>query len=358
MIFIDKQTKEETLFVKLLGDTRDNILETFTSNKLTPPSALDFEKMVAERMSYSARGSEFEGHVIQTGSHAFPDVVAKNFFGVEVKTTAANKWISTGNSVLETTRIDGVEKIYMFFAKFANPFDIKFRRYQDCLQDIGVTHSPRYKIDMNLAKGRSIFDKMGIDYDVLRKESNPIRRIKDYYRNSLADGEELWWIDPQAEDRLGSPIIKPLRNLSDTEKRQFMIEAIILFPEIFGDSTHKFERVAAYLVITRNVVSSNLRDLFTAGGKIEVMINGRILRLPRIYGHLRALASKIPDTLKMCEVSVLAHYWRSAIKEPRLEQWKQLLGDYFLTNDGVTAADIFETFLNEATNIQFVGEKP
>lgn len=357
MIYIDKKTEEEKLFVKLLSDTKNDILGNFSVQIPARLSAIDFETLVAQKMARSARGSDFEGHVTQTGSHAFPDIVAKRFFGVEVKTTLADKWISTGNSVLETTRVDGVEKIYMFFAKFGSPFDIKYRRYQECLQDIGVTHSPRYKIDMNLELGCSIFDKMGIDYDALRQEQNPIRRIKDYYRDSLADGEELWWIDSQAEGGLGSPIIRPLRNLSDVEKRKFMVEAMVLFPEIFGVSTLKFERVAAYLVITRNVVSSNLRDLFTAGGKIDVRVNGETLKLPRIFGHLRSLAEEITRVIDDFDEATLAHYWRSPVARFRLGQWKSLLREHVLAKDGITAEDVFNSFFDENKNFQFVGQE-
>jgi hypothetical protein len=37
------------------------------------------------------------------------------------KTTTKNHWKTTGNSVLEGTRIDSVERIFMLFAKLASP---------------------------------------------------------------------------------------------------------------------------------------------------------------------------------------------------------------------------------------------
>lgn len=350
MIFIDKQTEAERSFVNLLDTTRAATLEDLRKEQSSILSPIGFETIVAEKMAHSARGSEFEGHVVQTGAHAFPDIVANKYFGVEVKTTTGDKWISIGNSILETTRVEDVEKIFMFFGKFGGQADIKFRPYAECLNDIGVTHSPRYKIDMNLPSGRSIFDKMGVNYDDLRREGNPIRRIKDYYRSLLADGEELWWIDPQAEGEISSPIIKPFRNLPVAERRRFMVEAMILFPEIFGTSSLKFERAAAYLVMTRNAVSSNLRDLFTAGGKVDVQVKGIAVRLPKIYGHLSELANDIRKYIDEMDKDKLAYYWRTDVREPRIEQWKRLLGDQFISNQGITPSDVFDANVSKQGN--------
>lgn len=127
--------------------------------------------------------------------HRFPDIVAehiveKRFFGVEVKITKDNKWTSTGNSVLESTRVEKVERIYLYFGKLAAPPQFKFRKYEECLYEIAVTHSPRYLIDMNLKEGKTIFDKMGIAYDDLRKSPNPISFIVNHYRKSAQPGEE------------------------------------------------------------------------------------------------------------------------------------------------------------------------
>src|SRR5687768_1542791 len=113
--------------------------------------------------------------------------------------TSGDKRVSSGYSILETTRVQDVEYMYLFFGKFGGDIDIKYRPYQDYLYDIGVTHSPRYKINMDLTEGNSIFDKMRIPYEVLRKENSPIKKIKEYYRKQLEEGEELWWIDPQID---------------------------------------------------------------------------------------------------------------------------------------------------------------
>ncbi|KKQ03956.1 MAG: hypothetical protein US15_C0072G0002 [Candidatus Moranbacteria bacterium GW2011_GWF1_36_4] len=187
MIYINKNGIQEENFVALLEKTRENSLNIL-SGRNSGMSGDEFETFVFEKMKESSVGTEFENTVKQTGAHAFPDIIAKKYFGVEVKVTTGNKWVSTGNSVLETTRIDDVKRIFLFFGKLGGDTDIRFRLYEECLYDIGVTHSPRYKINMELEIGKSIFDKMKIDYELFRSQSNLIAKVKDYYRSQLKDG--------------------------------------------------------------------------------------------------------------------------------------------------------------------------
>jgi len=216
-----------------------------------------FETVVFEKIQEAAEGTIFAGTIKQTGTHAFPDIIANGYFGIEVKMTTSNHWTSTGNSVLESSRIESVERIYIMFGKFGGKMDIRFRLYQECLPGISVTHSPRYRINMELPIGKSIFDKIGIDYNTLRKDDNTIKKIKEYYKSKLKNGEELWWIDQESSKKDVSPIIRPFRNLSFKEKENFIIESMILFPEIFGNNSAKFERAAAYLITEYNAVSAN-----------------------------------------------------------------------------------------------------
>lgn len=310
-------------------------------------SSTYFESVVFEQMSEAAKGTDFEGTVKQTGSHAFPDIIANKYFGVEVKMTSRDHWISTGNSVLESLRIDDVERIYIMFGKFGGKFDVRYRLYQECLPEISVTHSPRYRINMDLPAGKSIFDKIGIDYDVLRKDQNAIKKIKDYYRKQLKDGEELWWIDQDEDDKAVSPIIKPFRNLSEKEKENFVIEAMILFPEIFGNSSTKFERAAAYLIAEYNAVSANLRDLFTAGGQKTLKVKRKSVLVPQLAYRLHSRAKAIGKRIETMDAETISFYWRSnKLEKDRLSQWKKLLNEKSaLVKSGVKASDIFDAGL-------------
>ena len=59
----------------------------------------------------------------------------------------------------------------MLFAKLASPIEFRCRPYEECLSEVVVTHSPRYLIDMNLAIGKTIFDKIKTPYNELRKKA-------------------------------------------------------------------------------------------------------------------------------------------------------------------------------------------
>src|SRR3990172_1857484 len=179
MIYVAKSGVREKDFLSLLEKSRKLLVGAIVK---TAPSALDFEALVHEKMSASASGTDFEGSIERAGPHAFPDIIAKKFFGVEVKTTTQDHWVSTGNSVMESLRVESVKRIYIMFGKFGGKPDIKYRLYQECLPEVSVTHSPRYKIDMELPEGESIFDKMGTPYDELREVKNDtIGKIKSYY---------------------------------------------------------------------------------------------------------------------------------------------------------------------------------
>src|SRR5699024_11116667 len=110
------------------------------------------EKDVFDMFVELSIGTVFEDSFVMVSGQRFPDIVAMGYFGVEVKTTKSDNWISTGSSIIESTRVDGVEKIYLLFGKLSRNVEFRSRPYEDCLSDIVVTHSPRYKIDMELEK--------------------------------------------------------------------------------------------------------------------------------------------------------------------------------------------------------------
>lgn len=345
MIYAEKPNAEEKDFLTLLENSKGLML-IFLSGKKNISSTY-FETVVCEKMIEAAKGTGFEGTIKQTGTYKFPDIIAKQFFGVEVKMTVKDHWTSTGNSVLESSRIEDAERIYIMFGKFGGNLDIRYRLYQECLPEISVTHSPRYRINMDLPEGKSIFDKIGTDYDALRKDHNAIKKIKDYYRSQLKEGEELWWIDQEDEDRSVSPIIKPYRSLSDKEKENFVVEAMILFPEMFGNSSTKFERAAAYLISEYNAVSANLRDLFTAGGQVKVKVKDKLVLGPQLAFRLQSRAKAIDKKIDVIEAEKLKYYWRTnKLKKPRLDHWKKLLDKEFsLTMPSVLASAIFDAGL-------------
>ncbi len=321
MIYAKKKNANEENFIGLLEKSKNLlVLKLRDDNNI---SALDFESLVCEKMQEASNGTEFEGTIKQTGVYAFPDIVANRYFGVEVKITTKDHWISTGNSVLETSRVEEVERIFIMFGKLGGRPDVRCRLYQECLPEISVTHSPRYKINMDLPEGKSIFDKMGISYDELRTSGDTIQKIKSYYRSQLKEGEGLWWIDEEAES--SSPVIKQFRTLESEQKERFKVDCMILFPELFK-SRANYERAATYMITEFGAVSTSLRDAFSAGGQQEVVVAREKRSVSQMLSQLYDYAKKIASRISEIDEELLKFYWRvSFIEEDRIGQWKELI---------------------------------
>lgn len=284
------------------------------------------EPYVGDIMTELAVGTAFENSIEVIGGQKFPDIVAKKFYGIEVKTTTQNHWKTTGNSVLESTRIDEVERIFMLFGKLGRPIEFRCRAYEECLSEVVVTHSPRYLIDMNLEKGKTIFDKINTSYDTLRQKKNPIKPITDYYKSKLKPGQDLWWID-QNNEKSSNLVINIWNNLSIKEKQEIKNRAMVYFPEVFSNRSDKFARLAIWLVTREAVVCPNIRDLFTAGGKADYLIENKIYKdIPRVFIKLFENIESVLDILINTSAIELNEYWNRKIKEEKkIIDWIDLL---------------------------------
>ncbi len=284
------------------------------------------EPYVRDVMTDLAIGTAFENSIELIGGQKFPDIVAKKYYGIEVKTTTQNHWKTTGNSVLESTRVEDVERIFMLFAKLASPIEFRCRPYEECLSEVVVTHSPRYLIDMNLEQGKTIFDKIKMPYDTLRKTDNPLRQIVDYYKSKLKPGEDLWWID-QENSKPSNLVIKIWNNLSAKEKQEIKNKAMVYFPELFSNSSDKFGRLAIWLVTREGVVCPNIRDLFTAGGKGTIETSGATYQnVPRIFLNLSDNLGFILETIEQTSSTELSEYWGiKTTDKKKIADWIELV---------------------------------
>ncbi|MEA5259826.1 hypothetical protein VB264_18660 [Arcicella aquatica] len=319
-------------FYSLLNSTIDelNVHAQKKSQKVSTLLGRNLEPYVKDVMTDLAVGTSFENSIELIGGQKFPDIVAKNYYGIEVKTTTQNHWKTTGNSVLESTRVDNVERIFMLFAKLASPIEFRCRPYQEVLSEVVVTHSPRYLIDMNLEEGKTIFDKIQIPYDTLRKKENPIKPIVDYYKTKLKPGEELWWMDTENNSKPSNIVIRIWNNLSFQEKQALKNRAMVYFPELFGNSNDKFSRLAIWFVTREAVVCPNVRDLFTAGGKNDYIIGKKNhQKVPRIFLNLFDNISNIVETIIQTSAFELSEYWGiKTIEKNKLSDWIDLVTEH------------------------------
>lgn len=286
------------------------------------------EDDVFDALLRTSLGSPFEGSIQLVSGAAFPDIVANRFYGVEVKSTKNDSWKSIGSSILESTRINDVERIYMTFGKLGKPVAFMSRPYEEVLSGISVTHYPRYQIDMELHDGETIFDKIGIEYDELRLMDNPVAPVAAYYKKHLRPGESLWWVqDINIEETSAPPIIRLWTSLSPDEKRVFTVKGYSLFPEILSpSSTTKYQRFALWLASDCSIVNTNIRDQFSAGGKVDINTGVAIYkRMPAAFGRIQKSADLIKETIEKTAEETLKEFWGvSRIQTDRIDQWCKL----------------------------------
>lgn len=331
-------------FEKLLGRTKgflENDVKLNGVDYFKEISSSDFEKNVARRMEDSSIGTEFEGSIELVSGQKFPDIVAKKYFGVEVKKSKNNDWTSIGNSINETTRVECVEKIYVFFGKLIEPVQFRYRKYDECVSGVLVTHYPRYALNMDIPSQETFFSKIGITYDELRKRDDTVKTVVDYYRSQLAEGEELWWIQQSHQDdsELGAaPLgLRFYNSLTDIERQIILRKGMVLFPEILSTiKSHdhkKYKRIAMWMVTKESIVNPSLRDIFSSGGR------SRVGSLKKLYGGLPAAVSRLVEdydevvaTLRTIPSTLLSYYWGEDTSnwtfEQRYRYWHQQLENY------------------------------
>lgn len=275
-------------FVELMNNTENILnreaLENPQKYKMLNSSSL--EPCAVEKIKMACAHSPFDANEVKLISgQRFPDIVANKYYGIEVKSTKENHWTSTGSSIVETTRVENVEDIYMLFGKLGGDIpQFKCRPYQDVLYDIAVTHSPRYLINMELHKEDTIFSKMGTTYDEFRTSPDSISLARHYYREraKLQKRQEMpWWITSDNIDNAHSFNIKLWNSLDQREKRELQTKCMILFPEALNPARNmsKYNNTTLWLCSYNQVVNPNIRDLYSAGGKIT-HANGKRLKQP------------------------------------------------------------------------------
>lgn len=202
-----------------------------------------------------------------SGKH-FPDITIGKQYGVEVKSTESKSWSSTGSSIMESSRLPGVEEIYILFGRNLKELaEFRCRPYASVMKDISVTHSPRYDIDMTLPDSGepTIFEKMGLDYEDFRKRKDRIALVRQYYRMVNQDRKSMpWWLEGQASASRMS--IRLLADMPMADKFEIRKQIFILYPRIIHDN-RLYKDAALWLCSFHFIATHNFRDSFTAGGK-------------------------------------------------------------------------------------------
>ncbi len=277
-----------------------------------------FEKRVREVLEETAAG---RGIKISPSfhPHAFPDITA-NGFGVEVKSTTKESWLSVGNSVFEGMRDPTVQRLYIVFGKFGGMPAVKWGRYEECITHVRISHAPRFVLEMD--RTAPLFDHMDVDYEKFSQLSSEekMRHIRKYTRGRLKQGETMWWLEDQPGEEKTLPLeVRVYMNLPQAEKKKLRAEAALLCPEVVKPSRSrgKYDRAALFILTVHGVFCPQTRDLFTAGSVAGKERGGNYLlrSLKNIQEEMREAAKSLDDGL-------FEEYWDAVVPpDQRIKEW-------------------------------------
>ncbi len=308
----------------LTGDAEANV------KHFMGESSSNFEEMVYEALKKSAIGTNFENYIEMVTGHKFPDIVFNNrFYGVEVKSLKHDGWSTFGNSIFESTRVKNIDRIYILAGRLSDPIEFRYKKYEECIDDIQITHSPRYHIDMDVKAKDTIFTKIGQTYDEFRKLENPLGPLREYYRSKLKPGEGLWWLENDVE-KIGNNnlVVKVLNDLPDDEREEIMIEGFARFPKLLSTDQSRYKKFATWLIVEHGLVSHNVRDFFTAGGQEEIKVGGKTyFEVPQIFWSLQGRIKKIKKEVEKLKPITIVENWEIEDKynPKKFETWVDLV---------------------------------
>lgn len=353
------QTDREFDFFMRLTETRLNDASEEERKIFRKCSGTEMERIVENALKEMAPQTSFKADNIHlvSGLH-FPDIQAAGHFGVEVKSTKSDTWTSTGSSIVESTRLPDVSRIYMLFAKLGGHTpEFRCRPYEKCLSNIAVTHAPRYLIDMTLADngGQNIFDKMCVSYDTFRllAEKEKIDNVRKYYiRANREKGryEMPWWMGDTDSEVSSSVMIRFFNDLTVMERAEITARMFILFPELCeSKNPNKYKRAALWLCSRYSVICSNFRDTFSAGGKVEEVGGVHFAKkMPQVLKTLYTYKDRIKALLRNPDEALaqdIADSWdeRSA-SHMSIDMWFKLMNRVFKSNADLRGVDLERLF--------------
>lgn len=327
-----------------------NIVKSELEEKLLPKAPSEYKEywQYAEKETLAVikeriKNTSFKDTnvIFQGGSNKhFPDILLDNLkIGIEIK--SSSKWTVPGGSVFEWIKAGDLEEIFIIFCRHnqrcKKPIEVRVGDYKTFISDITVTHSPRFSIDMDL-KSRSN-DKILKD-TLENKYPNEVeysKQIAKYLNSKLKPGEVYWWsFNKEAESGkyiLFSKIKAKSKNKGGGYEapETYISQAIVLFPELFSNSSTKYIRVSKWFD-SKKIICPNIRDLFTAGGKLVISESG--IKLPHIFAVVKENQEKIREAFINLTMDELVENWeiddcvqKNIIDtvEDRFRYWKNLV---------------------------------
>ncbi len=296
-------------YEKLLDAVTKNVQERITLIGDTKVKGTDFEKIVYEELLKAGVSEDAITHSTQK----FPDFIIDDEtakIGVEVKKTDADKWDVPGGSVYESLK-NSIET-FVLMGKFGGVPEARFRKYEECISDLTVTHSPRFHLKMDIAFGEDYLTRNNAsDLLDLPKGKELNRRIRELLRTD----KDTWYTEDSVE---------AFTDLTPEEKRNFFVDGVVLFPEVTGGNYSNFAPWMTYKCL---VWCSNIRDVFSAGGTKE--FDGIIVSavMARMMERTDLIVKRITDMTS----SELKNHWdvdEELSPEERTDKWINLIHNH------------------------------
>lgn len=273
-------------------------------------SGSDFEKVVYDSLLEAG----FDKDSIIYNTQKFPDFIledkeAGTKLGVEVKKTDGTRWEVIGGSIYESLRND-VNDTYVLMAKLGGDKpEVRFRKYEECIADLRVTHSPRFYLNLDLEEGEDYLTKNNAK-DLLELSGDELNRK---IRQLLRTKKSTWW---SGEETVA------FSDLTQEEKGIYLNEGLALFPQVFKGDYQKF---TPWLVYSCLVWCKNVRDIFSSGGNKFVEELGIYVSaiMFRALDNAKSIRQRILEITEEEQKTV----WGKVVKtkEERLETWIDLV---------------------------------
>ena len=289
--------------------------------------------------------------VVHHGGHTFPDVsIAGTKIGIELKGSRSGHAF-LGNSVIASTMLPGLEKIYVFYW-IDDKKIIGYRDYFECVSGAQVTHSPRFVLDIEADSIECIFgnapDKVGTISDVCFGESGiNHKKIISWMRDqAIANGRDGWWINESSDADVevnGTFSIRRYTEISNSKRESLMKTAFLCFPGVLKRGSRMYDGVLMWCLSTRNVLL--YRDAFSAGGR-------RPVNLPKLTPKpilLPAVVSRAIDDLSSAaeiNLSEIEEIHRRSFQD--IGELRMFIFQQIVNNDLV--ADMYNEAISEMLN--------
>ena len=272
----------------------------------------DFENVVYDSLMEAG----FKEEEISHSAQKFPDFVLEDLsdgdkIGLEVKKTDAAKWEVIGGSIYESLKND-IEDTYVLMAKLGGDKpEVRLRKYEECIDDLKVTHSLRFYLKLDLEEGEDYLTRNDAK-DLLELSGDELnRRIRKLLRTQ----KSTWWSEGETV---------AFADLPQEEKGIYLNEGIALFPEVFKGDYRKF---TPWLVYSCFVWCGNVRDIFSAGGN-KYVEDMQIYVSAIMYRALQNVENIRQRIIDMTEDEQIK-FWGESTEDinERIENWLEVVDD-------------------------------